>query len=72
MKVTKRWVCICTDWHKRRGDSYDFKTNRIDTPEKLVAWIHHLTEKCWFDRVTCRQLIDAVCYHFGWKPHKWE
>lgn len=49
---------------------YNIDLARIDSPLKLVGWLHHLSEKVWFDQTYCRQLIQVVCYHFGWDIHK--
>jgi hypothetical protein len=68
IKVTQDWVTIKTEWHREYGDVYEFTTERIDTPLKLLGWVHHLSMKCWFDGATCRELIDDVCDHFGWNP----
>lgn len=49
---------------------YNIDLARIDSPLKLVGWLHHLSEKVWFDQTYCRQLIQVVCCHFGWDIHK--
>jgi len=36
---------------------YWIDLNRIDTPTKLLGWIHHLAGKVWFDRTFCRDFI---------------
>ncbi len=66
VKITSQWLTIRTEWHKKHGGEYDFRTSRIDSPLKLLNWVHHLNGKVWFDRDTSGELIYKVCKHFGW------
>lgn len=66
VKIAGGYVTLKTDWHRKRGDDYPVALDRIDTPEKLVVWLHHLAEKLWFDGLTCRELVEKVSDHFGW------
>ncbi len=65
VKISRGYVSIRTEWHVKHYDSYDFKLGRIDTPQKLLGWVHHLTEKVWFDRLVARELIEKVADRFG-------
>jgi hypothetical protein len=48
----------CEDYHITKG--------RIDTPMKLLHWVHHLTCKRWFSAQLVEELTREVCRHFGW------
>ena len=38
---------------------YWIDLHRIDTSDKLVHWIHHLSGKNWFNREMARSLIEV-------------
>jgi len=46
---------------------YPIEWNRLDSPEKLVRWIRHLTGKLWFSPDMCHALICVVAEHFDWR-----
>ncbi len=66
VKITRDSVIIRTEWHKEWGGCYDFALDRIDTPEKLLGWVHHLCGKKWFDPLTAREFVEKISDHFGW------
>jgi len=45
---------------------YWFHVSRVDTPIKLLGWVHHLLEKKWMDTSHARWFIASVTAHFGW------
>jgi hypothetical protein len=47
----------CITIHVNDGYDYNIGISRIDTAEKLISWIMHLTEKPWFSREMCRAII---------------
>lgn len=62
--------CVQLDVYPYPGgvSTYDIEWRRIDSPEKLLQWILHLSEKTWFTTSMCSDLIHAVAEHFGWDP----
>ena len=53
-----------------KGYTYDIEHERIDTPDKLVRWLLHLsTTKIWFTRQHARQLIEAFADITGFRRH---
>lgn len=44
------------------GD-YEIELKRIPTPEALLAWVVHMTEKTWFDGIMANQFILRVAHH---------
>lgn len=58
-----RFICIDTG-----RDVYEIETSRIDSPEKLIHWLHHLSQKTWFTPHICRDLIVVACDHMGIAP----
>jgi hypothetical protein len=44
------------------GD-YEIELSRIDTPEKLLAWLIHMSEKTWFTSDIARWFILKVSRH---------
>lgn len=40
--------------------------SRVDTPDKAIAWLLHLSHKTWFTREMCRDFIVVVSARFGW------
>ncbi len=49
------------------GYGYWIEWSRVDTPEKVLGWVCHLSEKRWVDARTVRHFIRVVCEHFHWK-----
>lgn len=48
------------------GFDYDIEWHRIDSHQKLVGWILHLTEKTWWKKEHSVGLILVTQDHFGW------
>lgn len=48
------------------SEPYWVALHEVDTPEKLLRWIHHLNGKVWCNQATTRDLIYLVSRHFGW------
>jgi hypothetical protein len=47
---------------------YRIENDRIDTAEKLVCWLRHLSEtKAWWTNQHAVQLIDYCAQHYGIK-----
>lgn len=42
------------------GYKYEFPLARCDTPSKLLAWVHHLSEKTWMSGRMIADLIEIV------------
>lgn len=55
VSVEDGYVTLC----ERGGSTYDFPTSRIDSAEKGIAWINHLSEKLW---VTPRHINELTKY----------
>ena len=51
-------------WNKT---GYHIEWVRLDTKEKLLGWVYHLTEKSWMDTTKLRHFIQFVHTHFGWE-----
>ena len=43
---------------------YDIELSRINTEEKLLKWIFHLSEKQWVTREIIHEVIDKVAERF--------
>jgi len=65
-------VILCTDGDILLNGPYPYPIawDRINTPQKLVHWLLHLSEKQWFSTEMLRQLILLVCKLQGVDPHK--
>jgi len=46
---------------------YEIGLSRLDSPEKLLSWIVHLSEKTWFSPDICRWFILKVSRHHKMK-----
>ena len=46
---------------------YEIQLDRIDTHEKLVLWINHLSTKDWVTVKTIESLILTVSDHYHWR-----
>src|SRR5215510_7424260 len=44
------------------------RPDRIDTPMKLLHWVHDLSKKVWCDARLAAELVCAVCHHFRLGP----
>jgi hypothetical protein len=49
---------------------YNFAAERIDTPLRLVWWLHHLCEKRWMDNERVRRLIEVATGQMGVKMYE--
>lgn len=56
------WLHCGGDWGlvlpPRDKPTYNFSGSRINTPEELINWLHHLSEKGWFTMKHVRQMIS--------------
>jgi hypothetical protein len=43
-----------------RINPYWIAFNRIDSPEKVFAWVQHLSKKQWFSRYHLRSLLKTL------------
>lgn len=43
--------------------SYEYNILKADcdTPEKLLSWVYHLTEKTWMTTEAMRRFIEVAC-----------
>lgn len=48
---------------------YDIEEERINTPDKLLHWLLHLSHKTWVTKDVLYILILNVSEHFGFKIH---
>lgn len=48
---------------------YDIELSRCNTPEKILAWAYHLTEKTWMNTDLIAKFIEVAAEHIGWDPH---
>ena len=46
---------------------YEIETERINTKEKLVQWIYHLTQKKWVTPEHIKKLTEAAADLNNWK-----
>lgn len=44
---------------------YNVAKTRCDTPEKLLHWVWHLTEKTWMTNEIMRRFIEIACRENG-------
>jgi len=53
------------------GHLYSMELKRVDTPDKLLGFIQHLSRKSWKGMTPKRigQLITALSDRFGWDVH---
>ena len=49
------------------GYDYWIAEDRLDTPEKLLGWVQHLSGKIWMNPLRIRRLVEKVSSRFGWK-----
>jgi uncharacterized heparinase superfamily protein len=54
------------------GYDYTIEWKRIDTPAKVLHWIHHLSAKNWFTEQRLREFIETWCKHYGKNIHNME
>jgi hypothetical protein len=47
---------------------YDIELDRIDTPERILAWVTHLSAKTWVEPWMLRRLIQVAMRHIGKVP----
>jgi hypothetical protein len=53
------------------GYRYNIELDRIDSPERMVHWLHHLSSKTWFTPKMVGDLIQTVGKHYEWDFHSW-
>lgn len=58
--------CFCF-YPYRSQEPYAIELSRIDTPEKALAWVAHLSEKNWMKPHDTRHMIWLLCKHFDWE-----
>ena len=72
VKIDATAIVLYTE-EGRYGQAYEILKSRIDTPMKLVWWIHHLSEKNWVTTGTIRALIyHAMIDVMGMKMYEGE
>lgn len=47
---------------------YPIELSRIESQEKLLAWVEHLAKKKWMTKEGIRDFIKRVREIKGWKP----
>ncbi len=52
------------------GADYWITGDRINTAEKLLGWIMHLSEKNWITPKAIRELIETAARHHGVKVER--
>lgn len=66
MKVTASSTSILIE--RPNGLSpYDIELDRCDTPEKILAWVDHLTEKTWMTNDMFSEFIGVACKQIGYE-----
>lgn len=40
---------------------YNIALSRCNTPEKILSWVWHLTEKTWMTNKVMRRFIELAC-----------
>ena len=48
---------------------YVIELGRINSPEKVLGWILHLSDKMWVTKETLHDLTKVVSDHFKFKVH---
>ena len=63
MKVTskKGIICITNEY----GWDYDIELDRIDTPSKILSWVHHLCGKTWITPSVIEEFIQVATMHIN-------
>ena len=60
LKVDSKRKCYVFNGH------YDIGFDQVDNPMKLIHWLHHMTEKVWFNSDVCNYFIECVARQNGW------
>jgi len=47
------------------GFEYEIELSRCDTPQKLLSWVYHLSEKTWMTRDIIHYFIRLAAQHHG-------
>ena len=47
-------------------DHYEIQLHQIDTHEKLLRWIFHLSQKTWVTATVIRRLCEIAADQNGW------
>ena len=50
-------------------DRYEIEKSRIDTPEKIIRWTVHLSEKTWMTKELLHFFILTVCDAANIEPY---
>lgn len=53
----------------RSEPEYSVKLDRCDTPEKILSWVYHLSEKTWVDTDLLGSFIRTAAEHIGCDIH---
>ena len=56
---------ITLSGHPGLPKSYDVALNRCSTPESILGWVHHLSEKNWVSKKMLREFIEIAANHHG-------
>ena len=51
------------------GYMYPIELSRISSPQQLIGWILHLSDKTWFTADHLRMLILLATKRQGWSPY---
>lgn len=54
----------------RHPVTYEIELYRLDTPEKLHAWVIHLLEKNWITRNILARMVAICEIHFQYDAHR--
>jgi len=46
-------------------DCYEISLDSLKSPEQIISWIFHLSEKSWVDRDILRKFIKVITNHRG-------
>lgn len=50
-------------------DHYDIELHQIDSHEKLLKWIFHLSQKTWMTATVIRRLCEIAASQNRWNLH---
>lgn len=69
--VKESALCQVADGHISLADypgdtpNYDIALDRCNTPEKVLGWVYHLSEKTWITSDHIRAFIKMACREHG-------